>query len=270
MTEYPIHPAAELFPMMGDAELRELAEDIKANGLLERIVLHDGQILDGRNRLAACRIAEVEPQYENPNGAISSPVIYVLSKNLHRRHLTVSQRAAIAAETLPLLREEAQSRKLQNLRKGAEIPEQPNSTVRGEAAKIAAHAAQVGASAVKQAWKVKQENPEVFEKVKRGELTVNAAANGHTEQPKQGGSALDKDLSSGRGRVRAEANKRRMIDGLSVIGGVCHGLAGADIQLITAACNPEEIETWATKAETHARELRKFAAKLRGDNGKSE
>ena len=32
------HPAAEVFPMMHDAALQALSEDIKANGLQERIV----------------------------------------------------------------------------------------------------------------------------------------------------------------------------------------------------------------------------------------
>jgi len=38
-----------------------------------------------------------------------SPVLYVLSKNLHRRQLTVSQRKAIAAETVSMLAEEAKN-----------------------------------------------------------------------------------------------------------------------------------------------------------------
>ena len=32
------HPAAEVFPMMHDAALQALSEDIKANGLQEKIV----------------------------------------------------------------------------------------------------------------------------------------------------------------------------------------------------------------------------------------
>ena len=63
----PVHPAAALLPMMSDAELEALAADIKANGLLEPIVVwvdnsaaakgSEGPfttyLLDGRNRLAA-------------------------------------------------------------------------------------------------------------------------------------------------------------------------------------------------------------------------
>ena len=48
------HPAADLFPMMPEAELRELGEDIKTHGLKSHLKLHNGKLLDGRNRLRAC------------------------------------------------------------------------------------------------------------------------------------------------------------------------------------------------------------------------
>ncbi|MGH9501347.1 MAG: hypothetical protein ACRD20_00705 [Terriglobales bacterium] len=110
MTELANHPASMLFPMMEADELKELAEDIKANGQMEQVVLYQGQVLDGRSRLAACRLAEVEPHLQELDGEVAHPVLYVLSKNLHCRHLTTSQRGAIAGESLPLLQEEAKKR----------------------------------------------------------------------------------------------------------------------------------------------------------------
>lgn len=62
MTHQP-HPAAKLFPMMESHLIRELAEDIKAHGLLSPIVLHQGMILDGRNRMAACEYAGIKPHF---------------------------------------------------------------------------------------------------------------------------------------------------------------------------------------------------------------
>ena len=89
------HPLAELFPMLPESELRELADDIVTFGQRVPIVLLDGMVLDGRNRLAACRFAEVEPRFVEYEG--DDPLNFVLSHNLHRRHLTESQRAMIAA-----------------------------------------------------------------------------------------------------------------------------------------------------------------------------
>ena len=64
MSELAVHPVAALFPMLAGDELEELAADIKARGLLQPIVLDaEGRILDGRNRLAACKIAGVEPNF---------------------------------------------------------------------------------------------------------------------------------------------------------------------------------------------------------------
>jgi hypothetical protein len=97
----PPHPAAELFPLMPDEELQELAADIKKNGLNYRILVSDGMILDGRNRLRACKLAGVEPRFtpvdpDEAGGAVS----FVLSCNLHRRHLTAGQRREVIAAVL--------------------------------------------------------------------------------------------------------------------------------------------------------------------------
>ena len=62
---HAVHPAAELFPPMDGTELKDLADDIKKNGLISPIVYIKGSgILDGRNRLAACRIAGITPRWE--------------------------------------------------------------------------------------------------------------------------------------------------------------------------------------------------------------
>jgi hypothetical protein len=102
MPEYDIHPAAELFPMMDDAKLRELSDDIKKNGLRENLMRWGGEhgpIVDGRNRLKACEMAGVIPRFDYIHASVcDDPVAYVVSLNLHRRHLTEAQRCSIAAE----------------------------------------------------------------------------------------------------------------------------------------------------------------------------
>src|SRR2546430_2126468 len=86
-------------------EFGELVRDIEERGLLQPIVLCDELILDGRNRYRACRHAGVEPQFEEWSG--DSPTAYVLSLNLHRRHLTEGQLAANAVEAKARFEEEA-------------------------------------------------------------------------------------------------------------------------------------------------------------------
>jgi N6-adenosine-specific RNA methylase IME4 len=96
MTDMQPHPLAELFPMLSDKEIGELADDIVTYGQRHPIVLLDGKILDGRNRYAACRFADVEPVLTDYDG--TDPLGFVLSLNLHRRHLSESQRAMVAAQ----------------------------------------------------------------------------------------------------------------------------------------------------------------------------
>src|SRR5262245_17816598 len=117
---YAFHPACLAFPMLPDAELQELADDIKLRGLLNPVVLHQGQVLDGRNRLAACELAGVAPRFTEWSGG-GSPVEWVLATNLIRRHLTASQRAVVALDLLPLLESEAKERQRRSRGRGKKV-----------------------------------------------------------------------------------------------------------------------------------------------------
>ncbi|WTG23316.1 ParB/RepB/Spo0J family partition protein [Streptomyces decoyicus] len=86
-----------LFPQLDEEELRALADDIQARGLIHPLVLDpQGRLLDGRGRLKACEIASVEPAFVTYEG--SDPGGYVLSVNLRRRNITKGQAAMIAAK----------------------------------------------------------------------------------------------------------------------------------------------------------------------------
>lgn len=96
-----VHPVAALFPMLPEDELQELADDIRANGLRHPIVLDkDGTLIDGRNRWAACQIANIDPRFDVLNG--DDPVARILSENIARRHMSKGQRAMVVAVTFSL------------------------------------------------------------------------------------------------------------------------------------------------------------------------
>lgn len=80
---------------MEGAELAALVSDITANGLIEPITVLDGMILDGRNRYHACIAAQVEPAFTPFSG--DDPAAYVVSANLHRRHLSQEQKRDLIA-----------------------------------------------------------------------------------------------------------------------------------------------------------------------------
>lgn len=98
LKDVKIHPAAELFPMMGEEEFQQLKADIKENGQNNAITYWGNMLLDGRNRMRACRELNIDPiDEELDEELVPDPYAWVVSQNLHRRHLTDQQRAVIAA-----------------------------------------------------------------------------------------------------------------------------------------------------------------------------
>jgi ParB-like chromosome segregation protein Spo0J len=99
MKKKQVHPVATLFPMMDDVSFLALKEDIKEHGIKEFGTLYRGQVLDGRNRYKACQELGIEMDFcEIEDKEDFDPIAYVLSHNLHRRHLTTGQRADVAAK----------------------------------------------------------------------------------------------------------------------------------------------------------------------------
>jgi len=92
---YELHPLCTLFPRLTGPEFESLKDDIRENGLREPIIIHDGMILDGGNRYRACLEIGIDPGVMKFGGG--NLVSYVISANLHRRHLTPGQQAAIVA-----------------------------------------------------------------------------------------------------------------------------------------------------------------------------
>ena len=90
-SKYEIHPAADVFPMMSDAEYEGLLSDIREHGQRDNGIVCDGKILDGRNRYRACLELGIEFHYYELDPG-DDPVSYVVSANLHRRNLTRKQR----------------------------------------------------------------------------------------------------------------------------------------------------------------------------------
>jgi len=95
-TALPVHPAAELFPLMSDQDYASLVADIRKNGLTTPIArTPSGALLDGRSRWRACQETGTDPRFVVHRG---DPWLFSIGANLHRRKLTHSHRAMIAAE----------------------------------------------------------------------------------------------------------------------------------------------------------------------------
>lgn len=214
LAKLEFHEVAGLFPPMEGAEFDELVEDIRQHGLREPIWLHDGKIVDGRNRYLACLKAQVGLRTQEYRGR-DSLVDFVLSMNLTRRHLNESQRALIATKIANLQSGQCQPRGL-----GASIEApvtQPEAAAR----------LNVSRPSVQRARKVLEKGgPELVKEVESGGKAVSRAvreidqaegrkaqppAKPTTEDPLQAtikeGAAEFKELISTVRRLRREIKK---------------------------------------------------------------
>jgi ParB-like chromosome segregation protein Spo0J len=156
------HPYADMFPLMQDKDFDSLVTSIGKDGLEEPIVTYKGEILDGRNRHAACIEADVEPKFTEYDG--TEPLEFVLRKNLHRRHLITSQRSFIAA-------------KMANMNQGERTDLEPSANLQKVSVAEAAKKFNVSARSVETAKVVLASgDDELIADVESGEVSVSAAA----------------------------------------------------------------------------------------------
>ncbi|MFN6401147.1 MAG: hypothetical protein ACK449_14735 [Planctomycetota bacterium] len=91
-----VHPANEDLPRMKVWEQEILNQDIAKNGLMDEILLTiDDQLIDGRHRLIACFLGNVEVRFKKTK---TDPWIVSWSKNIARGHLSVDQLSMILAQ----------------------------------------------------------------------------------------------------------------------------------------------------------------------------
>jgi N6-adenosine-specific RNA methylase IME4 len=167
------HPMAELFPLLEGEEFEELKRDIAAHGLREAIWLHpDGRILDGRNRHRACLETGTKPQYRtwDRNG---STLHFVVSLNLHRRHLTSSQRAVVSLDALALFEKEAKER--QGQRTDLTSVKDLTEVAALRAAQQAAKAFDTNRQYISDAKRLRDQAPDLLDEVRQGNLTIPRA-----------------------------------------------------------------------------------------------
>ncbi len=111
--EFRVHPSAAKLPLMTGEAWADFKEAIRqAGGNREPVVVEDGVLIDGRNRVQAVEELKaeghpVELLVGEWNGCDPETVTeYILRTNVKRRHLTEDQRAAIALDLLSQIKAE--------------------------------------------------------------------------------------------------------------------------------------------------------------------
>jgi N6-adenosine-specific RNA methylase IME4 len=211
---HDVHPAAELFPLLEGHQFDALVADIEEHGQRIPVMLTTlpdpsdpddviDVVLDGRNRYRACIKAGVRPHFEYYRG--TDPVQYVVSTNLHRRHLDESQRAMVAAKIAKLPHGGARQR-AQEAKTPLATPTQAQ----------AATMLNVSERSVRSARAVQERGtPELAKAVEQGRVAVSTAAT-LVEMPaakqREIGRMSDAEILAESRRINAERKNKRRVE----------------------------------------------------------
>ena len=177
---FKVHEIAALFPMLTGAARDELKQSLMQHGQQQPIVVKDGLLVDGRNRLEILLELGEEPVIQEYVGLLAIED-YILIQNLHRRHLSDPQRLVITTKAMlwketkaaQTRQQEGGKRHGRGRRKAAANSTQPirQPTV---SEKIAA-AAKTTDYQARQAVAVARHAPEFLEQVATGNMPLRVA-----------------------------------------------------------------------------------------------
>jgi N6-adenosine-specific RNA methylase IME4 len=170
------HPNAGMVPALEADEYRLLRDDVELRGIVTPLeITPDLVVVDGHQRLRIAhelQLARVPVRVVRPDNESR----YLVLAALRRRHLSASQRAAIALELddYELAQIDARARQRANLLNTTEVAALPP---RGEKTReIAARLAGVSPRTVQDAATVRAHDPSLFEQVKSGRIPAERAA----------------------------------------------------------------------------------------------
>lgn len=96
MTEIKVHPIADLFPLLAGEEYESLLTSIGELGQQQPIIVDTkGWLIDGRNRIAACRELGIKPSVSIVDLPEDEIVAHIYAANFARRHMTKGQKAML-------------------------------------------------------------------------------------------------------------------------------------------------------------------------------
>lgn len=179
------HHLSSIFPEMRDEDYANLRRSIRKSGFngSKQIVLLDGMVLDGWNRLRAALeegISEIDIPKRLFKGG--DPIDFVMQENLARRHMTAAQASAAAVKlidawkTAEAAEKELEKQKADKAKKKGEKPAPKTPRAKGEKTAKAAKLLGVSPRSVAAAAKVKKHNPAAFAEIEKGKKSVNQAA----------------------------------------------------------------------------------------------
>jgi N6-adenosine-specific RNA methylase IME4 len=174
------HTHPDTVPALNENDYQALRADIATRGVQTPLeITADGVVLNGVHRLRAASELGIKKVPVNIV-ATEDEVEHIILAAIHQRQLSASQRAALALEldAYQQLQHEKEARRLANLghAPGPNAPEVAISPPRGKTREIAACWAGVSPRTIQDAATVREHDPELFERVKDGEIAADKAA----------------------------------------------------------------------------------------------
>lgn len=159
------HPLSQMFPYMTSDELAVLRDNVdKDRPDVVKVYTLGGKVLEGKNMMLVAVILGLQVEFVEYEG--SDPIGFLLTRNLHRRHLTISQRAYVAAQMVTTTRGS-------NQHKGTGIPEP---SIKEVAQPEAARLLCISVDSVSGASKILASgNEEIIGAIRHGTITIHAA-----------------------------------------------------------------------------------------------
>ena len=197
MKKYEQHPIGAAWPALSDEDFQKLVDSIESIGILEKITVYEGKILDGWHRYRACTELRIKniPMVEYEG---NDPGSFVIAKNEARRHSDPSQRAFSVAQTIDICEKSGRPSQYVDSKK----PDHVIGLTTAQAAKLA----NVGEATMRRAKAATNAEPEVQDAVKRGEITVSEAAKLSKLPPEEQKAAIIKPKK--RDPIFSNSNKR--------------------------------------------------------------
>jgi hypothetical protein len=175
-----------IFPEAKPEDFSRLLDDIRLNGFdaKQPVTIYQGEILDGWNRAKACSQLDIKPPTVTFHGDDNAAIAFVMRTN-KRRNLNSGQWACIAAEADDLLAAIAEQVEKERREKQAATQANTDEPVqqkivtqtanRNVTDTKAAELFNTNRTYVNQAVKMKEKAPDVFERVKAGQMTMQDA-----------------------------------------------------------------------------------------------
>jgi transcriptional regulator with XRE-family HTH domain len=162
-----------LIPPLSEEEKMQLEENLLENGIREAISIWGDVIIDGHNRYDIAQKHNLPYYTESYKfNSESDVIIWIIKNQFGRRNLTAYDRSALALRLKPVISEQAKEKQTES---GGAVRQKSDKPVI-DTKKVLAEMAGVSHDTIAKVERIEQSaTPEILNRLKRGEISINKA-----------------------------------------------------------------------------------------------